>query len=52
LRVTGADLGFTEEVQCLNRRRNMRVVREFLKVTEDVVAQGGIPIAAASQAAC
>jgi aminoethylphosphonate catabolism LysR family transcriptional regulator len=52
LRVTGADLSFTEEVQCLNRRRNMRVVREFLKVTEDVVAQGGIPIAAAGQAAC
>jgi aminoethylphosphonate catabolism LysR family transcriptional regulator len=47
LRVTGADLSFTEEVQCLNRRRNMRVVREFLKVTEDVVAAGGIPIAAA-----
>jgi aminoethylphosphonate catabolism LysR family transcriptional regulator len=43
LHVTGADMSFTEEVLCPNRRRNMRVVRELLKVTEEVVAQGGIP---------
>ena len=43
LHVTGADMYFTEEVYCLNRRRNMRVVKEFLKVTEEVVAAGGIP---------
>ncbi len=46
LHVTGADLHFTEEVHCLNRRRNMRVVREFLEVTGEVVARGGIPAAA------
>lgn len=47
LRVTGADLRFTEQVSCLNRRRNTRVVREFLRVTEDVVARGAIPTAPA-----
>lgn len=45
LRVTGADLSFTEEVQCLSRRRATRVVREFLKVTEEVVARSQIPTA-------
>jgi len=44
LRLTGADLTFTEEVQCLNRRRNMRVVREFLNTVEQVIAAGGVPI--------
>lgn len=43
LRVSGANLAFTEEVSCLNRRRSMRVVREFLAVTGEVVAGGGIP---------
>ena len=42
LRVTGADLTFTEQVSCLNRRRNMRVVREFLKVTAEIVDADGI----------
>ena len=45
LRVHGADLKFTEAVQCLNRRRTMRVVREFLAITEEVVASGSIPTA-------
>ena len=45
LRVQGADLTFTEAVQCLNRRRTMRVVREFLNVTEQVVASGAIATA-------
>lgn len=42
LRITGAELSFTEEVRCLKRRRNMRVVRELLTVTEAVVASGAI----------
>ena len=45
LRIEGADLRFIEAVQCLNRRRTMRVVREFLAVTEQVVASGAIPTA-------
>jgi aminoethylphosphonate catabolism LysR family transcriptional regulator len=45
LRVLGADLTFAEAVQCLNRRRTMRVVREFLTITEEVVASGNIPTA-------
>jgi aminoethylphosphonate catabolism LysR family transcriptional regulator len=45
MRVLGADLSFSEAVQCLNRRRTMRVVREFLAVTEEVVASGAIPTA-------
>ncbi len=49
LRVSGSDLSFTEEICCLNRRRNMRVVREFLKVTEEVVARGGIPATATAR---
>jgi DNA-binding transcriptional LysR family regulator len=43
LRVTGTDLGFTEEVQCLNRRRSLRVVSEFLRVVDEVAASGELP---------
>ena len=50
LRITGADLGFSEEVQCLNRRRNMRVVREFMNTVEQVVAGGGLPSVATAAA--
>ena len=51
LRVTGTDLVFTEQVSCLNRRRNMRVVREFLKITAQVVEAGGIATAPGTRAA-
>jgi aminoethylphosphonate catabolism LysR family transcriptional regulator len=51
LRVTGANMSFTEEVSCLNRRRNMRVVRELLAVTEEVISSGVIPTVEASSEA-
>ncbi len=40
LRVTGADLHYSDEVLCLNRRRDLRAVREFLILARSMVESG------------
>lgn len=40
LRVSGADLHYSDQVLCLNRRRSIGVVREFLSLAEQMVAAG------------
>lgn len=40
LRVTGADLRYTEYVQCLAQRRKLSVVRAFLDIVDDMVRHG------------
>ena len=37
LRVTGADLHYTDEMLCLQRRRNTRLVREFLSLADTLL---------------
>ena len=35
VRLTGTDLRYTERVVCLQRRRSLAVIREFLRIAEE-----------------
>ena len=40
VRLTGTDLRYTERVVCLERRRTLAVIREFLRVAEETGGRG------------
>ena len=40
VRLTGTNLRYTERVVCLERRRTLAVIREFLRVAEDMGSHG------------
>ena len=42
MRLSGARVHFTDELLCLKRRRNTKVVHEFLAVAQDLVQAGSL----------